>query len=88
MKEENIIILRSILPYYKDDGNLEYIILTGIDITNLKNIETSVLKKNEELKKINSELDNFVYSVSHDLRSPLLSIKGILELILKTNDLR
>ena len=86
-EEENIIILRSILPYYKEDGSLEYIILTGIDITNLKNIETSVLKKNEELKKINSELDNFVYSVSHDLRSPLLSIKGILELILKTNDL-
>ncbi len=66
-------------------NTLEYIIITGVDITNLKNIEKSVLKKNEELKKINTELDNFVYSVSHDLRSPLLSIKGILELILKTN---
>ncbi len=38
-------------------------------------------KKTEELKKINAELDNFVYSVSHDLRSPLLSIKGILSLV-------
>ncbi len=86
-EEDNIVVLRSILPHYKEDGNLEYIILSGIDITNLKNIETSVLKKNEELKKINTELDNFVYSVSHDLRSPLLSIKGILELIKKTADL-
>lgn len=37
--------------------------------------------KNSELHKINSELDRFVYSISHDLRSPLLSIKGILQLI-------
>jgi len=82
---KELVILRSILPYYRVDNTLEYIIITGVDITNLKNIEKSVLKKNEELKKINTELDNFVYSVSHDLRSPLLSIKGILELILKTN---
>ncbi|MFM7078717.1 MAG: ATP-binding protein [Bacteroidota bacterium] len=37
--------------------------------------------KNSELHKINAELDRFVYSISHDLRSPLLSIKGILQLI-------
>jgi signal transduction histidine kinase len=37
--------------------------------------------KNEELKKTNSELDRFVYSVSHDLRSPLLSINGIIDII-------
>lgn len=37
--------------------------------------------KNTELSKINTELDKFVYSISHDLRSPLLSIKGIIQLI-------
>ncbi len=79
------VILRSILPYYNEQDKLEYVILTGVDITDLKNIETAILKKNDELKKINTELDNFVYSVSHDLRSPLLSIKGILDLISKTS---
>jgi signal transduction histidine kinase len=43
-----------------------------------------VILKNEELQKINLELDQFVYSISHDLRSPLLSIKGIISLVLKS----
>jgi PAS domain S-box-containing protein len=47
----------------------------------------TVMEKNEELSKINLELDNFVYSISHDLRSPLLSIKGILSLILSAPEL-
>lgn len=35
---------------------------------------------NNSLMKANRELDNFVYIVSHDLRSPLLSTSGLLEL--------
>lgn len=34
-----------------------------------------------ELIKTNAELDRFVYSVSHDLRSPLLSIRGLTALM-------
>jgi PAS domain S-box-containing protein len=44
-----------------------------IDITARKRIE-------EELKIRNAELDNFVYKVSHDLRAPLSSILGLVNL--------
>lgn len=37
-------------------------------------------KKMVELQKTNDELNRFVYSTSHDLRSPLASIMGILSL--------
>lgn len=44
-------------------------------------VRNSLISKNEELSKINGELDNFVYSVSHDLRTPLLAVKGLVNLI-------
>ncbi|MBK5194013.1 MAG: PAS domain S-box protein, partial [Flavobacteriaceae bacterium] len=36
---------------------------------------------NKELVKTNIELDRFVYSISHDLRSPLTSILGLISFI-------
>lgn len=37
-------------------------------------------QKMEELERVNNELNRFVYSTSHDLRSPLANIMGILKM--------
>jgi len=50
------------------------------DITYSKNTERILTLKNIELQKTNSELDNFVYSTSHELRAPLMSVLGLINL--------
>ncbi len=50
------------------------------DITERKLAEERVLQSNEKLLKINQELNRFVYSASHDLRAPLTSIIGLINL--------
>lgn len=42
--------------------------------------EKQTLSKNDQLAKANAELDRFVYSASHDLRAPLSSILGLVNL--------
>ncbi|WP_318840766.1 sensor histidine kinase [Reichenbachiella ulvae] len=45
-----------------------------------KKAQNLLVQQIDELKKVNFELDRFVYSVSHDLRAPLLSIKGLVNI--------
>lgn len=51
------------------------------NITERKKSELLVQQQNKELLKTNTELDRFVYSVSHDLRSPLISVLGLVSFI-------
>lgn len=45
-----------------------------------RNLERLKREAEVTLRKQNEELDNFVYSVSHNLRGPLLSVVGLLNL--------
>ena len=62
------------------NGTVTHVTLISRDITERVSA-TEKLKKNfEELEKTNHELDRFVYSASHDLRAPLSSILGLINL--------
>jgi signal transduction histidine kinase len=47
----------------------------------LRENEKRLHDKNKELEKTNKELDRFVYSASHDLRSPISSVRGLIGLV-------
>jgi integral membrane sensor domain MASE1/nitrogen-specific signal transduction histidine kinase len=53
------------------------------EIFTRKEAEEKLQRTNQELSKRNTELDNFVYSVSHDLRAPIASVLGLINLAKK-----
>lgn len=50
------------------------------DISDLKKREDEVRTYARSSEEKNSELDSFTYSVSHDFRSPLVSIEGLAQI--------
>ncbi len=58
----------------------DFLLARITDITNMKNAEADIKKALEELKQRNHELDSFVYSTSHDLRAPIASMLGLVDI--------
>jgi len=52
----------------------------------LEKLNKKLVNNNQLLAKTNSELDSFVYKASHDLRSPLTSMMGLIELMKTENE--
>lgn len=61
----------------KDGDKVIGSISFGIDVTEKRVAEQKFKEQYIELEKINKELDKFVYSASHDLKAPLSSILGL-----------
>lgn len=68
-------------PNYNTKGEFLGYIGHCFDITELKEVESEVKLKNEELKKINSEKDKFFSIIAHDLRGPLSGFLGLTQII-------
>jgi len=49
------------------------------DISERKRAEAALAAANRELERANAELETLVYSASHDLKSPMVSLLGYLE---------
>lgn len=52
----------------------------------LKYLNNKLLIKNRTLKKLNEELDSYVYRTSHDMRAPLTSLMGLIYLMKNEKD--
>jgi PAS domain S-box-containing protein len=52
-------------------------VCTLTDIHDQKSHQQELETKNQELMRINTDLDNFIYTASHDLKAPIANIEGI-----------
>ena len=70
------------------NGNVVKVYGTALDITDRKNAEESLkiyaeelARSNEELKSLDKMKNDFLSNVSHELKTPLISIKGFSEVV-------
>jgi signal transduction histidine kinase len=70
-------------PLLGEDGLLTGIVEATRDVTARVRAEQERDSLIAELKAKNVELEHFTYSVSHDLKSPLITIQGFMSLLLK-----
>lgn len=80
---EKVYYKLSYIPDSDSSGEVKGFIVMGTDLTDRYNYERSLEERNIELVKINSELDNFIYTASHDLKSPIVNMEGLLRSLLE-----
>jgi signal transduction histidine kinase len=75
--EERAIALRN------ESGHVARLVGVFTDVTTRKNAEEEMRRRNAELERANSELEEFAYVASHDLQEPLRMINIYTELLLR-----
>src|SRR6185312_3133864 len=65
------------MPVRNEQGIITKWFGTNTDISEQIANEALLEAKNEELAKINTDLDNFIYTASHDLKAPVANIEGL-----------
>ncbi len=71
----------TLVPVNNAEGQIDYIIVVSIDITDRKRSEAEREQLIAKLESQNTELERFAYTVSHDLKSPLITINGYIGML-------
>jgi PAS domain S-box-containing protein len=80
-KYEDLSYMISAVPLYETSGSINKILIASQNITEQKRNETEKELLIEELTQNNSDLRQFSYITSHNLRAPLSNLLGIIKLL-------
>jgi signal transduction histidine kinase len=64
-----------------DQSDTTFLNWTALDITDQIIIDQRLQEKTSQLENVTMQLERFLYSTSHDLRSPITSILGLVNLV-------
>jgi PAS domain S-box-containing protein len=78
---EDLSYMISAVPLYETAGTINKILIASQNITQQKRNETEKEMLIEELTRNNSDLQQFSYITSHNLRAPLSNLLGIIKLL-------
>ncbi len=77
-------------PLLDSQGKTEALLIFAVEVTELVNSRQKLAQINEELSqknvqliRINNDLDNFVYTASHDLKAPIANLEGLIRVLKK-----
>jgi PAS domain S-box-containing protein len=84
-------------PLHDEDGRIDSVAIVATEVSEqvtsrqqvantneqLRTINTELDETNQQLLRTNADLDNFIYTASHDLKAPITNIEGLLEALLE-----
>ncbi len=71
----------NVISPIRDDDTFYGVLGINLDITERMRAEEALKKAKEDLERKNEEMEAFVYTAAHDLRTPLISVRGFLDLM-------
>lgn len=81
-KQENVFANFIYYPFRDSKGVIRGVTAIAVEVSEQVEARHQIETKNKKLMAINADLDNFVYSASHDLKGPILNVEGLMKVLL------
>jgi PAS domain S-box-containing protein len=83
--KKTVWVLVNGFPLWNENGEIEEIVISFIDITAQKLLENEIKKSKEQAEAANKAKTDFLANMSHEIRTPLNGIIGFSHLLMESN---